>query len=462
MHAPDTVRQADSEDLDPRIAAILNSVSLIDKLIAKIDHHLGLSLDAILHHPRFQALEAAWRGLKFVVDRLEPGQSVEADVWQCSKSQLLADFEDNFDRTKTTFFDVVYSGEYGQHGGIPYTAIFACFPVSATPTDLALLRGIAAVAAMAHAPIFVYADPRIFGFSSYHELRGDLPAICEALRLQKWNEFRTAEDSKYVGVLLPKMQLRQPYRDTDDVTHSFIYNESIRDVNDLLWGSATYAFAARLAESHVRFGTAMGVAGTWDLAPPARDWHRAMNTDALKPSVDAVFSTRLDAALGDHGFIPLTCDPIHGGLGFSRASSLQQPQVFGGERGAQDSTNHYMATQMPYLFFACRFAHIVKLAQRELLGGHQSAEGVAQQLTASLKPYQNSNPSRAMAIKYPLRGAEVEVIEVPWQPAWYAIRILIWPHMTYKGAVFGLALPGRLERDPKGRASQSDTLGAHA
>ncbi|WP_394847432.1 type VI secretion system contractile sheath large subunit [Pendulispora brunnea] len=467
MRAPDTVREATSENLDPRIATILGSISLVDKLIAKIDQHVASCVDAILHHPAFQALEAAWRGLKFVVDSVEPGRSVKIDVWWCSKSELQMDLEDNIDRTKSTFFQIVYSGEYGQHGGVPYRAVFACFPISSTPPDMALLRGVAAVAAMAHAPIFVDADPRLFGVSSFQELRGDLRAIFGAPRLQKWNEFRTAEDSKYVGVLLPKMQLRLPYRDAelhlpfgaagDDDEPSFIYNERIQDVNDLLWGSATYAFATRLADSHVRFGTAMGLVGTSDALPPARDWHRAMNGDALKPPVDVVFSHDLEVSLAAHGFIPLTSDPIHCTFRFSSANSLQKPKIFGGEHGPQDTRNYFMATQMPYLLFACPFAHVIKLTQREIAGSHQSVESIARILTASLKPYQNSNPSRALALKYPLREAQVEVIELPWQPEWYAIRILLWPHMTYKGVDIGLALPGKLERNPRQRLS-----GAHA
>ena len=40
----------------------------ISGLIARIDSLLAEQVDAIIHHPRFQRLEAAYRGLRFLVD----------------------------------------------------------------------------------------------------------------------------------------------------------------------------------------------------------------------------------------------------------------------------------------------------------------------------------------------------------------------------------------------------------
>src|SRR5580692_11178107 len=45
--------------------------ALLDLLIADIDSKMSRQLTEILHHPPFQRLEAAWRGLRFVVDRTD-------------------------------------------------------------------------------------------------------------------------------------------------------------------------------------------------------------------------------------------------------------------------------------------------------------------------------------------------------------------------------------------------------
>ena len=471
MRSPDTVRSGllpavapvgvrgdgpdagdDGTDADDAlIAQWLHSPSRIDRLIAKLDESIGRQVEAILHHPDFQALESAWRGLKFVVDRVDFNEGVRLELWNYSKEELQSDLEDNPDRTKSRFYRIVYSEEYGQHGGEPYTAIFARFSVSSSPQDLALLRGMAAVAAMAHAPVFLDADPSLFGISTFEELTAmtDLRAVFESPRLAAWNGFREADDSRYVGVLLPRMLLRLPYRDADESAENFIYNERIERTSDHLWGSATYAFSVRLADSHARYRTAMGVIGTFNDEPPVRDWHPAMNPDACKPPVDVMLSRRIEVALAELGFISLTCDPVDGALRFSSANSLQKPKTFGSLDGGEQATlNYFLGTQIPYLLFISLFAHFIKIIQREHLGGHHTAEEMQNDLTNWLLQFVNraENPPASMRLRFPLRGAKVEVREIDGQPGWYPMNLFVLPHMRYKGAEFELSVPGRLDR----------------
>src|SRR5262245_52911590 len=68
---------------------------LVDMFIAEIDAKLSAQINEILHHPIFQRLEAAWRGLKFVVDRVDFHENIRVEVLNCSKEDLLHDFEDS-------------------------------------------------------------------------------------------------------------------------------------------------------------------------------------------------------------------------------------------------------------------------------------------------------------------------------------------------------------------------------
>src|SRR5262245_38526567 len=99
--------------------------ALVDALIAEIDAKLSRQIDEILHHPTFQRLESAWRGLKFVVDRVDFRENIKIEVFNCSKEDLLADFEDAPEVPKSGLYKVVYSAEFGQFGGRPYGAIIA-------------------------------------------------------------------------------------------------------------------------------------------------------------------------------------------------------------------------------------------------------------------------------------------------------------------------------------------------
>src|SRR5580692_8763312 len=66
-------------------------------------------VDEIIHHPTFQKLESAWRGLKFVVDRTDFRENIKIELLNCSKEDLLADFEDSPEVPKSGLYRTVYS-----------------------------------------------------------------------------------------------------------------------------------------------------------------------------------------------------------------------------------------------------------------------------------------------------------------------------------------------------------------
>lgn len=53
---------------------------LVDRMIAEIDAKLSRQMDEILHHPDFQALEAAWRGLQLLVDRTDFRENIKIEL----------------------------------------------------------------------------------------------------------------------------------------------------------------------------------------------------------------------------------------------------------------------------------------------------------------------------------------------------------------------------------------------
>src|SRR5207245_11351543 len=69
--------------------------SLVDGMIAEIDQRISRQLDEILHAPEFQKLESAWRGLKFVVERTDFRENIKLELLNCSKQDMLTDFEDS-------------------------------------------------------------------------------------------------------------------------------------------------------------------------------------------------------------------------------------------------------------------------------------------------------------------------------------------------------------------------------
>src|ERR1700744_463274 len=99
--------------------------AFVDALISEIDQKLSTQMDEIVHNPAFQKLESAWRGLKFVVDRTDFRENIKVELLNCSKEDLLADFEDSPEVPKSGLYKLVYSAEFGQFGGKPVGVILA-------------------------------------------------------------------------------------------------------------------------------------------------------------------------------------------------------------------------------------------------------------------------------------------------------------------------------------------------
>ena len=61
-----------------------------EALTASVDAAVAALMAAILHHPDFQALEAAWRGLRFLVRRLETNAMLKIVLMDISQHELSA------------------------------------------------------------------------------------------------------------------------------------------------------------------------------------------------------------------------------------------------------------------------------------------------------------------------------------------------------------------------------------
>src|SRR3954462_7780213 len=133
--------------------------AFVDALIAEIDVKLSRQIDEILHHPTFQKLESAWRGLKFLVDRTDFRENIKVELLNCSKEDLLADFEDSPEVPKSGLYKIVYSTEFGQFGGKPVGAIVSNYEFGPGPQDITLLQKCASVATVSHAPFLAVAGP---------------------------------------------------------------------------------------------------------------------------------------------------------------------------------------------------------------------------------------------------------------------------------------------------------------
>lgn len=445
-----------TELLKPKRADQKVDRAAVDVMIAEIDQKLSAQVNEILHHTEFQRLEAGWRGLKFLVDRTDFRENIKVEVLNASKGDLIADFEDTPEIPKSGMYRLAYSNEYGVFGGKPYGLICGNFDFGPGPQDIALLQKCAAVSGMAHAPFISNASPQMFGQESFLTLpnMNDLKAYFEGPQYARWRSFRESEDSRNVGLCVPRFLLRLPYSPNTIPVEAFTFEEDVVDHHEsYLWGYSSIALASRVADSFAKYRWCPNIIGPQsggaveDL--PLHDY-QAMGEGVTKIPTEVLLTERREYELSDEGFIGLVMRKGEDNAAFFSANSAQKPKNFGNSKeGKEAEANYRLGTQLPYLFITTRLAHYIKVLQREQIGSWTERADLERNLNKWISQYvaDMDDPAPEVRARRPLRKAQITVEDVEGQPGWYRCSLKVRPWYKYMGASFELSLVGKLDKE---------------
>jgi type VI secretion system protein ImpC len=441
--------------LDPSRQTDRVTAALADEMIADLDKKLSRQVDQILHDKAFQKLESSWRSLKFLIDRTNFRENIKIQVMNVSKEDLLSDFQDAPEITKSGLYKNVYTAEFGQFGGQPFGAIISNYEFGPGTQDVALLQYVASVSAMAHAPFIGGVSASFFGLEDFSKLPDlkDLSSIFEMPQYTKWNGFRESDDSRNVGLVMPHFLLRVPYGTETVPAKKFAYNENVSGGNnEFLWGNASFAFASRLTASFADYRWAANIIGPQgggavnDL--PIYNYE-SMGEIQTKIPTEVLVSERREFELAEQGFIALSMRKNSDNAAFFSANSAQKAKFFGNSKeGKEAETNFKLGTQLPYIFVVNRLAHYIKVLQRENIGTWKERGDLESELNTWIRQYvaDMDAPGPEVRSRRPLRSAQIEVSDVEGDPGWYKVSMRVRPHFKYMGASFTLSLVGKLDK----------------
>lgn len=432
------------------------SSTLVDDMLSDIDSKISSQVNEIMHSESFQKMESAWRSLKYLVDQTDFRENNKIQLLNVSKQDLLDDFEDAPEITKSGLYKHVYTAEYGQFGGEPIGAMIADYDIGPGPQDMQLLHSVASVAAMAHAPFIASASKEFFGIESWNELPNlkDLHSIFEGPQYAKWNSFRESEDARYVGLTLPKFLLRLPFGPNTKPAKSFNFTEDVSDRDEkFCWGNTAFAFASRLTDSFAKYrwcANIIGPQGGGAVEDLPLYQFESMGEVQTKIPTQVLISERREYELAEEGFIALTMRKGSDNAAFFSANSCQKPKTFGNTpEGKAAETNYQLSTQLPYMMIMNRLAHYIKVIQRENIGTWKERQDIERELNEWIKQYvtEMDQPDPATRSRRPLRMAQISVEDVAGNPGWYSVSLKAQPHFKYMGASFTLSLVGKLDKE---------------
>ena len=451
------VKEFVSQVLEGSMTVSRDTEAMINARIAQIDHLLSIQLNEILHHPSFQKLEASWRGLKYMMDQSETSVMLKIRVLNCSKKELLRDLQRAPEFDQSAAFKKIYEEEFGVFGGEPIGAVIGDFEFGKHPEDLELLEKMSQVAAAAHAPFLTAASASLLNMDSFTNLDQprDLAKIFDTTEYAKWKSFRQSEDSRYVGLCLPRVLMRLPYGKETVEVDGFNYEEGVdgTDHSKYLWGNAAWALGARLTQSFSLYGWCASIRGVEGgglvEGLPAHTFRTDEGDIALKCPTEIAITDRREKELADLGLVPLVHCKGTDYAAFFSVQSAQKPKMYDKESA---NANARLAAQLPYMLAICRFAHYMKTIMRDKIGSFMSRGDCERFLNRWIMQYvtEDDNAAPATKAQFPLREARIEVAEVKGKPGCYKAVAFLRPHFQLDELTVSLRLVAELPASTRG------------
>lgn len=392
------------------------------ELIARIDELLQQQLNTVIRHPKFQQLEAIWRGLWHLTETIPdaPSARVRIKCLTVTAQELIDDSRQANEFDQSCLFQHLYSQEFDMPGGEPFGIVLADFSishhdVSGLSTDsISLLQMLSGIAAAAFCPIFLMAAPRLFGLDTLSALEKpiDIPALFKESEYQRWNRLRQQPDTRFLGLMVPRILLRAASSTQPNT----------------LWGHAGFSVAAQLLQAFARNG--------WFLSHLDADFSQVDPNPATasfstprrhfpKITNEVCLTDEQEQELNELGLIVHRSSPLWGHSAIYALPSIKQAPP----SPSKAPSSGKLSVNLRHLLCAARFAHHLKIMIREQSGSWLDLEEGEQRLQEWLLNYcASSTPDR---LTHPLKTAKVRLTEVPGKIGHYGCNLRLVPHLPF-------------------------------
>lgn len=424
----------------------MNKYNLV---ISRIDEMISLQVSRILHHKKFQQLEATWRSLDYLVQLLEKlnDAQIKIRLLNISWYELAKDLFKATEFDQSQLFIKIYNNEFGHAGGEPFGLIIGDYSIQHKPKskskfyDLKIIEELSKVAAAAFAPMVMAANAAFLGLNQFKELTRplDFDSIFQQSEYILWKNLQQKEEARFIGLVLPQVLIRQPYAENYSMQLDFNFNEQIHYKKEAhyLWGNAAYCFAAMVMENFSAYGWFADMHHTTlttdspTIALERSRFSTDNNNSAKKLLTNILMTEQQEKKLNDLGFIVLSEIKYSLHTAFYQSPSIQQPKKY---LNTNATLNANLSSMLNYILCISRIAHTIKVIIRDKTGTFITAMDCEQYLKNWIRKYTaaNTDLSSELKAKYPLRQANITVMETVGKPGSFMCTIHISPHQQYQ------------------------------
>ena len=295
------------------------------ELEAVVNEAAAVPMRALLHHPDFQAVEAAWRAVHFLTRRLETDAHLQLYLVDVTKAELAADLTSSDDLSTTETYRLLVKQKVGDP---PWGIVAGLYTFDDSGADVDLLARLAMLAQRADAPFLAEASCHLVGCSSLARTPDpeDWTPV-EAEAQQRWDALRRRAEAAYLGLALPRFLLRLPYGKTASLVEEFDFEEmpAGSDHDGYLWGNPAIACVYLLAESFLRRGWNFHAGTVREITDLPLHVYQDDGESRIKPCAEALLGDEAMAAILDKGLTPLLSVRDRDAVRLARFQSLAEP-----------------------------------------------------------------------------------------------------------------------------------------
>ncbi len=229
-------------DAEARISGA--EAARLNKLLTRLDQELGQIAEAVLKHPDVRRIETGWRGLKFLIDRIE-----FRDTGVCL-SVLHAPRDEAVSRFIEHVVNPAFDGEIPTPGLVMFDYAFGN-----APADTELLDELAQHAASLPVPLVFPVDAGFFNIKGWRLLKNlpNLSGLIDGWQFAKWRSLRDQPYAKSLVPVVGRFILRAPYT-AKPGGPQYAHNETVAKISDLTWAYGHLALGICAARAYARHG----------------------------------------------------------------------------------------------------------------------------------------------------------------------------------------------------------------
>jgi type VI secretion system protein ImpC len=289
-------------------------------LAAAVDTALGRRMSSVLHDPAVQSLEAAWRGLDWLVRQLELDETLQLFVMDMDLDALRRDAAASADAGSSRFHQAVVAPAMHLPGGEPWAVWTGLYSFTQGPDDAALLAGLGRIAHEAGTPFLAGMDPGFIDLWQQPE-----PPTPESM--EAWNALRRMPEAGSLGLALPRFLLRLPYGRQTDPMDAFPYEEmpGQPDAPSFLWGNPALVCLGLLGRSFTQSGWDLEAGLATELDELPAHYYKEDGESKMTPCAERWLNDSISEALIRQGLMPVQSIQRRNAIRFPRVQSIREP-----------------------------------------------------------------------------------------------------------------------------------------